>query len=326
MKAQGATLRHETTRAGMRCEILSRKEYARVVDDLPVQLWNSSAALEVYGTAVPLVCFSRSGGPVAAWVVPLDSVDDRAAKRTHRLLPYASPWIDGRVHATVRHRAASAMCFTLKGVADSIDIPMDPCFAEVAALLEQGIRLATRHTRVLGLHDLDDLQAGYIPGTRNHIRAAGRSHTVVETPAEHFEFQHAIVNQSTDAIEARGRSGLALSQHCKALSLSAVDIDGICRGQVFVLHSGVTAILMHSWFDRTGGRGVPSLLVTTAINRAREGGAEAFDFEGSVIPDIDRFMSGFGAAAVPYSHATWSRYSRDEAHSTDAKAPVGVFG
>ena len=65
---------------------------------------------------------------------------------------------------------------------------------------------------------------------------------------------------------------------------------------------------MHSWFDRDGTRGVPSLLVDAAISRsAEELETLTFDFEGSVIPGIDRFMTGFGARAAAYPQVRWQR-------------------
>jgi hypothetical protein len=71
---------------------------------------------------------------------------------------------------------------------------------------------------------------------------------------------------------------------------------------VLAVRSLDAAILLHSWFDRDGPRGVPSLLVDEAIALAnREWAVPVFDFEGSVIASIDQFMTGFGAEAVGYA-------------------------
>jgi hypothetical protein len=108
-----------------------------------------------------------------------------------------------------------------------------------------------------------------------------------------------------------------ISQDHAVLCLAAVDDGEKCRGQVFVLRSAKSAMLMHSWFDRGGTRGVPSLLVDAAIDRsAMELGARVFDFEGSVIPAIDRFMAGFGAWAAAYPQARWE-------HAAGSAAPFG---
>nr|HPR68216.1 methicillin resistance protein [Kiritimatiellia bacterium] len=42
------------------------------------------------------------------------------------------------------------------------------------------------------------------------------------------------------------------------------------------------------------------LAVWEAIRHAKEAGLETFDFEGSVIPPIERFFRGFGGRLTPY--------------------------
>ncbi|MGH3936170.1 MAG: hypothetical protein ACRDS1_14535, partial [Pseudonocardiaceae bacterium] len=65
--------------------------------------------------------------------------------------------------------------------------------------------------------------------------------------------------------------------------------------------------LLHSWFDREGPRGVPTLLIDTAAETLSRLGCERLDLEGSVVPTVDYFMSGFGGATVPYPHVYWHR-------------------
>jgi hypothetical protein len=78
--------------------------------------------------------------------------------------------------------------------------------------------------------------------------------------------------------------------------------------------------LLHSWFEQSGPRGVPSLLVDEAITVARSTwDVRLFDFEGSVIPGVDLFMTGFGAQGVPYGQIRW----RSEG---DASVTGAAFG
>ena len=292
----------------MQCGTLKGKELHTLTRDLPVQLWNSPAASQIYGTTLNLVCFSRQGKAVGVWVCPLDGQDSPTARRAFRLLPYASPWVDSELHPTVRHRVVAAMTGALMEHVDAVELPMDPQFSEVAALLETGVNVLCRHTRTLDTGCSSDVRVGYLPTVRNHIRTAGKCHTVEPVEPERFDFTRAIVGQSAEAVAARRRSGLEISRENPTLCLAAVDNDGVCRGQAFVLRSADTAILMHSWFDRDGTRGVPSLLVDAAISRsAEELETLTFDFEGSVIPGIDRFMTGFGARAAAYPQVRWQR-------------------
>ncbi|ROO86719.1 hypothetical protein EDD29_4297 [Actinocorallia herbida] len=298
----------------MRCRILEDGELDALTRELPVQVWNSLAASRLYGSTLDLVCLSRQGKAVGTWVCPLDGQDPVFARRAFRLLPYASPWVDPELHPSARHRVVMAMAATLMERADAVELPMDPRFGEVAALLEAGADVLCRHTRVLDTTDGAAVRSGYLPTVHNHIRAAAVRHTVERVPPERFDFARAIVGQPAEAVAARRRSGLEVDRDHPTLCLSAVDGDGVCRGQVFVLRSAATAILLHSWFDRDGTRGVPSLLVDAAISgSAAELSALSFDFEGSVIPGIDRFMAGFGARAAAYPQVRWQRSARSEA-------------
>ncbi|PNE37006.1 hypothetical protein [Streptomyces noursei] len=294
----------------MDSDTVSPDELAKVVAGLPVQVWNSPTAAELYGHTLNLVCRTRAGRTAGVWVVPLDD-GGTAARRPFRLLPYAAPWSDPGLHPVDRHRAVHSMTQALMARVDSAELPMDPRFGEVAALSEAGAELLCRHTRILELREGRDPRTAYVATARNHIRAAARRHTVHNAPLDSFDFSRAVVGQPAPAVAARRRSGLRIGREEPALCLAATDPDGVCRGQVFVLLCDGAAVLMHSWFDRTGARGVPSLLVDEAITWAqRQPGTEVFDFEGSVLPSIDRFMTGFGAHARGYPQLRWIRSGR----------------
>ncbi|MCS0636933.1 hypothetical protein NX801_14945 [Streptomyces sp. LP05-1] len=298
----------------MHSDTVSPETYAEIVTSLPVPVWNSPLAVELYGNTLNVVCRSRRGRTAGVWVCPLDAegegAGEPAARRGFRLLPYASPWVDPGLHPVDRHRTVVSLVAAVMERVTAIDLPMDPRFGEVAALAEAGAEALCRHTRMLDLRDDKDPRESYVPKVRNHLRAAGREVDVDRAGPESFDFSRAVVGQPEAAVAARRRSGLRLGRdqdgtvHC----LAATDREGVCRGQVFVLRCDGADVLMHSWFDRTGPRGVPSLLVDAAVARAvRDPGTDAFDFEGSVIPSIDHFMTGFGARAHAYPQLLWRR-------------------
>ncbi|WEH36590.1 hypothetical protein PZB75_26500 [Streptomyces sp. AM 4-1-1] len=293
----------------MYSDTVSREELAEIVRTLPVHVWNSPSAAEVYGRTLNIVCRTRRSSTAGVWVCPLDEDDGGpAARRAYRLLPYVSPWTDPALHPVDRHRTVVSMAAAVMERVYSIDLPMDPRFSEVAALAELGAEVRCRHTRLLALDGAKEPRQSYVPTARNHIRAAARRHSVAGVPPEDFDFSRAIVGQSDAAVAERRRAGLRLSRDHPCLCLAALDQGGVCRGQVFVLECDDAAVLMHSWFDREGARGVPSLLVDAAVEAAvRDPGISTFDFEGSVIPSIDHFMTGFGARACAYPHLRWRR-------------------
>ncbi|GAA2640932.1 hypothetical protein [Streptomyces axinellae] len=299
----------------MHSDSVTREAYEKIVAPLPVPVWNSPLAVELYGRTLTTVCRTRRGSTAGAWVCPLDVADEEdgggqpAARRAFRLLPYASPWVDPGLHPVERHRAVVSLLGAVMERVSAVELPLDPCFGEPAALAEAGIEVLCRHTRWLDLRDSKDHRERYLPTARNHLRAAARRLRVRAVEPAEFDFSRAVVGQPEAAVSARRRAGLRLGWAGEAVRcLAAVDADGGCHGQVFVLRDEGVTVLMHSWFDRAGPRGAASLLVDAAIEEAvRDPRIDAFDFEGSVIPSIDRFMAGFGARARAYGQLRWHR-------------------
>jgi hypothetical protein len=286
-------------------------ELVSIERQVPVQLWNSSLAAALYGSVITLACTRASGDVAGLWVCPVDH--ERAARRACRLLPYASPWIDPSLHAAARHRVAGSLLDCLRGVVAVVDLPMDPGFRETAGFLTHDAHTAFRHTRVLDIEPRADWRAGYLPATRNHVRAARAHVTVTRTGEDEFAFDRAIKGQDAAAVSARTAAGISLgASNWPTFCLTATDREGARRGQVFVVRNQDSAILLHSWFDRCGPRGVPSLLVDEAVDLAgQEWKVPVFDLEGSVIPSIDQFMAGFGAEAVGYAQLRWDATGAD---------------
>lgn len=77
----------------------------------------------------------------------------------------------------------------------------------------------------------------------------------------------------------------------------------------FVIHDAQTAYyLLGGYRADNRHHGAGALAVAEAIRHARELGLRTFDFEGSVLPPIERFFRGFGGRLTPYltvNKASW---------------------
>lgn len=70
---------------------------------------------------------------------------------------------------------------------------------------------------------------------------------------------------------------------------------------IFTIHDRSTAYYLLGGFDSAGKhRGAGILCMWQSILYARESGLNTFDFEGSMLPEVERFFRGFGADLVPY--------------------------
>jgi nitroreductase len=69
----------------------------------------------------------------------------------------------------------------------------------------------------------------------------------------------------------------------------------------YVVYDNRTAYyLMGGYRNENGHHGAGALAFYHAILRAQEMGLEVFDFEGSIIPPIERYFRGFGGRLTPY--------------------------
>ena len=70
---------------------------------------------------------------------------------------------------------------------------------------------------------------------------------------------------------------------------------------VYVIYDSTTAFNLITGFDdEIAQRGVMSFALFEAIKEAKKLGLKIFDFEGSVVPSIEKFYRGFGGDLVPY--------------------------
>lgn len=69
----------------------------------------------------------------------------------------------------------------------------------------------------------------------------------------------------------------------------------------FLVHDATIAYLLLAGYDNAiKHHGAGALCVSEAIKHARALGLETFDFEGSIIPQIETYFRGFGGQLMPY--------------------------
>ncbi len=76
---------------------------------------------------------------------------------------------------------------------------------------------------------------------------------------------------------------------------------------VYMVHDARTAYYLIGGYADGAHHGAGALAIWSAILKAKELGLEVFDFEGSVIPPIERYFRGFGGVLTPVFsvHKAW---------------------
>jgi hypothetical protein len=72
-------------------------------------------------------------------------------------------------------------------------------------------------------------------------------------------------------------------------------------GNLIVHDERAAYYMVGGYGDEGRHHGAGALAMYRSIVRAKEMGLEVFDFEGSVVPSIERFFRGFGGTLTPYS-------------------------
>lgn len=93
-----------------------------------------------------------------------------------------------------------------------------------------------------------------------------------------------------------------LQQHEARTILVALDASGASRASLYLIHDQRTVYLMAIGSDDIGrSDGAIAWLIAQALERF-SASHEIFDFEGSMIPRIERFFRSFGGEQVGYDH------------------------
>jgi Acetyltransferase (GNAT) domain len=232
---------------------------------------------------------------------------------TNRLGPLLDPAVESGRNET-RIRRFDALVHGLIDAlprADLTRIPLHPDLLSWLPFQRRGFVVEPQLSYVIDrLEDLDEVWAGVAGRTRRVVKAARRT---VE------------VRRDTDAVELRrlvgatyARQGLGLPYDAGVLDrvvraaverergtvVTAVDQEGRCHASLFSVWDDRRA-----WYVCGGGdpalrrSGAGTLLMWELIREAAKR-TERFDFEGSMVPGVERYFRNFGGRRETYHLAT----------------------
>ena len=182
----------------------------------------------------------------------------------------------------------------------------------------QGFRQTTYYTyRLNGLHQLAQLEAGINRNLRRNIQKAWQQVRVVHNlpPEEFYRLNKLSFDRQGLAIPYSwaqfARHDAALAAHGARQYFFAVDAQNRVHSAAYLIWDQQAAYYHLSGDDpalRDSGAGI--LLVWEAIRYASEVlGLACFDFEGSMLPAVERIRVQFGAVQTPYFFV-WKYNSR----------------
>jgi len=262
--------------------------------------------------------YDRGGALRGGFVVWEERKFGLRVLRNPPFTPYAGPFFEYRATnaaaATDEQRSVvSAMVDYLSTKpATVVSLGLAPYVTDCLPFYWRGWKVVPRYTYRLDLtQDEDALLSGLSKERRNDIRKARKDGLAVLMP------------QNGEALESLARETFCRqalpfpSGTIEAIlaefsagknSFSVVtETNGTPTAAVYVVHDSAVAYYLIGGYAAGAHHGAGALAMWYAILKAKELGLEVFDFEGSVIPPIERYFRGFGAALTPVFgvHKAW---------------------
>jgi hypothetical protein len=181
-----------------------------------------------------------------------------------------------------------------------------PELIDLQAFYWEKYKITTRYTyRVKLSQGEEELLLRMEPKLRNVIRKAEKDGMRCDLSSKDEDKATAMILESNAMLGSKQQRLLKdrLNQASKdpnALFLKAYLGDVMKAAALVYANEGVYYYLF-SGFERTQAHnGAGPFLIWEAIKKAKEAGARIFDFEGSMLPDIERYFRKFGGDLQPY--------------------------
>ena len=185
-----------------------------------------------------------------------------------------------------------------------------PKFDYPLPLLWSGYKLVPRYTYQIDIDKTEEeIWAEFAENTRRDIKKAQKSNIIIQ-PHSNFDTLMNIGERSwgTNVKNVKPEQYSALknvynhfAQTAESYLLTANSGNGdIAAGILFFAFKDTTIYYFGGTAPEYKHSGAMSLIIWEAIKKARNSGYKVFDFDGSMIEPIERFLRGFGAVPVPY--------------------------
>jgi len=267
-------------------------------------------------------------------LTPMRFLGTRAARRPV-WTAYNGPLIRPSRKGSPADRASDEKNLMLRLLAESpalgmYDYILPPEYADVMPFLWNGFDILVGYTYQIPPAPPDEWRAAMSSGHRRDLRKAGEVlasiNGTIET-VDDFTTSYSLIGDTAESKQFEVRAGLqtltgwweAIRVHAAGTLYVVRQGDGRVVCTTVLVWDGRCAYYLASGIRADARRGSLNLLSRLLIDRMIRDTHErglAFDFEGSVLPGVERFFRGWGGRCVPkyravkirtsWSFAAWS--------------------
>lgn len=266
----------------------------------------------------PNLLRAADGSVRAAWPLPTRSTGHGPVGHGAPYTPFVGPMLPAGDDVS-RDVELLELLATQLGDHAHIEAACMPELDYWTPLSWHGFTQTTRTTwRIDSGRSIEAVRSGMRKGTRGALRAAERDGLrVVDGDVEDLLAACAatFARQDVGAVPARATldalAQAAITQGAGEIRAVRTQTGDLASAGLFVFDDRWTWNLANGRIDSVDAVGAPTLLLDDAIERALVRGT-GFDFEGSMLRPVERFVRSFGGRPIAYSvlqHSTptWSR-------------------
>lgn len=195
-----------------------------------------------------------------------------------------------------------------------VNFRFPPGFSDLQPFIWEGFSVGVRYTYVINLDSsLEDIWNSMEDTRRNDIRKAERDY-ISTIFSNDFEQTFSLVEKTLARQDMRAgfkaaafsyNEALKLSNQCK--SFLAKDKNGDYMAVVYIVWDNKRSYYLLGGYDHEKSHhGASAIAMWEAIRFAKEKlSLREFDFEGSMIPQVEQFFRKFGGEQTPYYTVSW---------------------
>lgn len=181
-----------------------------------------------------------------------------------------------------------------------------PEVVDMQPFLWAGLKVTPQYTYRLNLNqDVAQIEAGMSPERRNDIKRAIKDGVTVQQ-IEDYNQVEAII-QKTFQRKDKGFDQKFVRKILNDFSNAGNSVafiasfnDKPCAAS-FVVHSnGIAYYLLGGYDHKNAHAGAGAYALWSVIQHCKSIGIKVFDFEGSMLPEVERYFRGFGGVLTPY--------------------------
>lgn len=216
---------------------------------------------------------------------------------------------------SAKKKFSAALAKRLKENFQVIRFGFSPGPADLQPFIWEGFSCSVKYTYILNLDDLERVWEGMDEKRRNDIRRAEKDGIYVEDDAgfgEIFTLVEKTFQRQRMKLRFRAaafRYNELLQRQGKCRSFLARDKNGVPLAGVHIVWDWNRSYYLLGGYDlERRHHGASALAIWRAIRFTKnELGLREFDFEGSMIPQVEQFFRKFGGRLTPYYSISWMR-------------------